>query len=120
MSLTGPVQETEAQFTQAVIEYAKLRGWLVAHFRPAQTAKGYRTPMQGDVGYPDLTMARTGRVVFAELKAEKAPKKLPDGQQAWKDALQGMWVADDGSLNVYDTAYVWRPSDWDQVLEVLK
>lgn len=44
---------TEAQFTDAVLEYAKVCGWRSIHLRPAKTEKGYRTAVQGDgKGFP--------------------------------------------------------------------
>jgi len=51
---------TEQQLLDAIVQAAKLHGWMVAHFRPALTAKGWRTPMQGDPGFPDLVLARKG------------------------------------------------------------
>ena len=33
---------TETDFLQRVIDTAKLYGWLVTHFRPAKTARGWR------------------------------------------------------------------------------
>jgi len=94
--------ETEAQFQHAVIELAQTLGWRVAHFRPARTSHGWRTPVQGDPGFPDLVMVRAGKIVFAELKSERG--KLSADQQAWIDATGG---------------YLWRPSDWRQIVAVL-
>jgi VRR-NUC domain len=77
---------TEAQFQAAIIDLARLLGYRVAHFRPAKTAHGWRTPVAADgVGYPDLTLARPGRLVFAEIKA--AGGKLRPEQQAWLAVL---------------------------------
>ena len=59
---------TERQWQDEVIAYAREHGWMVAHFRPARTAKGWRTPMQGDPGFPDLVLARDGKVLLIELK----------------------------------------------------
>lgn len=101
---------SEQGFQRAVIDLAHLRGWMVAAFRPCEARKGWRTPMQGDVGYPDLTMARRGRVVFAELKSEKG--RLSPGQEAWRSAIRGVWTIREH--------HVWRPSDWDAILEVLR
>src|SRR5665213_1836630 len=62
---------TEAQWQRRVLDLAQLCGWRVAHFRPARTATGWRTAVEADgVGYPDLTMVRDGRLLFAELKSE--------------------------------------------------
>jgi hypothetical protein len=50
---------TEAEFLAQVLQLAKLCGWLTAHFRPAKTAHGWRTAVQGDgAGWPDLVLLR--------------------------------------------------------------
>ena len=57
---------SEAVLQDAVIELANLKGWTVAHFRPAQNARGdWRTPVaaQGK-GFPDLVMVRRDQLVF--------------------------------------------------------
>lgn len=107
---------SESAFQSQVIALAKMRGWRVHHSRPVRVQRGngsvrYQTPIQGDAGFPDLVLARAGRVVFAELKA-KAGKLSPD-QSAWIGALTG---ADEWGAHA---VYVWRPSDWDEVMEVL-
>jgi hypothetical protein len=97
---------TEAEFQALVIDYAHMRGWMVAHFRPSQNARGkWSTPMQGDKGCPDLVLARNGETLLVELKSEKG-RVSPD-QQKWVDAGGG-WVA------------VWRPSDWPMIQRRLR
>jgi len=96
---------TEADYQQRVLDTAVLLGWHVAHFRPARTARGWRTPMQGQPGFPDLVLARGGTVILAELKTDRGQPK-PD-QLAWLDAL-----GEHGRL--------WRPRDWTDVLAELK
>jgi hypothetical protein len=91
---------TEGQFTTQVIELAKLYGWTVCHFRPAKTAKGYRTALQGDAGFPDIVAARNGRKIVAELKV--GTRRATPEQLQWLAA----WGAD---------AYLWYPKDWDQI-----
>ena len=103
---------SEADFQRTVIDYAHLRGWLVAAFRPCESRKGWRTPMQGDVGYPDLTMARGGRVVFAELKSEKG--RTSNWQAAWQDALAPTW-----DFPTQHETHIWRPSSWPEIERVL-
>ncbi len=93
---------TEAEFQTLVIDYAHLMKWRVAHFRPAQTGKGWRTAMEGDPGFPDLVLARDGVVILAELKSEKG--------QLSASQLQWSIVAD---------ALVWRPSDWPEIQKLL-
>lgn len=95
---------SEDDFKDQVIKEAKDRGWLVVHFRPARTAKGYRTAIQGDKGYPDLTLARDGRVLFAELKSETGRASVEQKQ----------WLHHLGTR-----AYLWRPSDWPTIREML-
>jgi len=95
---------SEAAWTGRVIDIAQLHGWRVAHFRPAQTAKGWRTPMQGHVGFPDLVLARDGDVLLAELKVGR--NKLRSEQQLWADAIG-------------DQFRLWRPEDSDAVLKEL-
>lgn len=80
-----PASEDELQAT--LIEAANLRGWLVAHFRPARTDRGWRTPVAGDVGFPDLLLARAGRVFAWELKGPRGT--VSPWQRAWLDELAG-------------------------------
>ena len=101
--------ETEEQFLKQVIDLAKLTGWRVAHFRPAKTERGWRTAVQADgAGFPDLVLTRQLEIIFAELKSEKGVVSLEQGE--WIDALRLSGVP----------CYVWRPSDWDRIVEVLK
>jgi hypothetical protein len=90
----------ERELQDAIVECAQLLGWKVMHTRPAWTAKGYRTPIQGDVGFPDLVLARGPRMIFVELKSSRGT--LSPAQVAWKQALE--WAG--------GTVYVWRPEDW--------
>ena len=105
-SFSTPLRE--AVFQERVVEYARLLHWRVAHFRPARTESGWRTPMQGDPGFPDLVLARGERIVFAELKAARG--ELRPGQVDWL-AVLGQGPAE---------VYVWRPSDWSRVVEILR
>lgn len=95
---------SEAQLMSAVIDLARLLGYRVAHFRPAQTAKGWRTPVSADgAGFPDLVLVLPGaRLLFVELKSEKG--KLSAEQEAW--------MADLRSVSWDTEEYVWRPADW--------
>lgn len=98
----------ESEFQDAVIEYARIYGWRVAHFRPARTASGWRTAVAADgKGFPDLTMVRGTRLAVAELKGERG--RVGPDQQAWLDALKAAGVE----------TYIWRPSDWPAIEKVL-
>jgi hypothetical protein len=96
---------TEAELQAAVIDLAHVYGWKVAHFRPAMTAKGYRTAVSGDgKGFPDLVLAApirpdalVAKVLFVELKS--AGGQVTQAQSVWHYRL-------------YPNVHVWRPADW--------
>ena len=92
----------EKEFQKQVTEYARLEGWSV-----------YSIPDSRKVtlaGYPDLTMWRVSdkRLVFAELKREKG--RVRPQQEAVLDELRALGLAE---------VYLWRPSDWDEVVVTL-
>lgn len=86
----------------AVIPLLIHHGFLVHHSRPARTVKGYRTPLQGVPGLPDLVIAKGGAVWLVELKRDT--EKPTAAQQRWLDA--GGWLCG-----------VWRPRDLPWVRE---
>ena len=91
---------TESELLDVVLETAALFGWRSAHFRPAMTKHGWRTAVSGDgKGFPDLTMVRGDRIIFAELKSRRG--QMSDDQWDWLDVL-----ADVGEV------YVLRPEQW--------
>jgi hypothetical protein len=90
---------SERRFQETVIELAEWRGWRVFH--PWSS-------IHSAAGYPDLTLVRQGRLVFAELKSEKG--KVTPEQERWMAALSGVPAVD---------VFVWRPSDWAEIEEVL-
>lgn len=96
---------TETQFAEAVIELAQWNHWHVVHFRPARTAKGWRTAMSGNVGFPDLVLAKNGRVLHVELKTQHG--RLGRGQAEWANAIGG-------------TYRLWRPLDIEKIKEELR
>lgn len=97
----------ERDWQRDIIRLARTLGWKVAHFRPAQTSKGWRTAVAADgAGFPDLILVRD-RLIAAELKNEKG--RVTEEQAEWIAALQVAGVE----------AYVWRPDDLDDVMAVL-
>lgn len=108
MRARTPSEPTEREFQDQVIELAKMFGWRIAHFRPAKTAKGWRTPMTGDAGYPDLTLARE-RVIFAELKATRGT--ISEDQRAWGAVLEAATGVE---------YYLWRPVDLEAIALILR
>jgi hypothetical protein len=93
---------TERELQTAVIETAQLLGWKIAHFRPALTKRGWRTPVEGDgAGFPDLVLIHpAGRILVRELKAGR--NKLRPEQADWLHLFSQAGV----------DAAVWRPDDW--------
>lgn len=77
---------TEAQLQEAVMDCAALLGWQVCHFRQAWSSRGYRTPVQGDKGCPDIILARNGIVWLWECKRQ-GEKPTPE-QQEWLAAAR--------------------------------
>lgn len=96
---------SEDDFQTRIIQYAKLNGWKITHFRTVKMPSGrWATPLQGDAGFPDLALARNGVVILAELKSQKGDVS-PE---------QAEWLAAIGP-----TGRVWRPSDWESVVAEL-
>jgi hypothetical protein len=100
--------ESEAAWQQKVTQLALSCGWRVYH-PPDNRPSGNTGRVQAvEPGYPDLTLVRGDRLLFAELKAEKG--RLGPGQQEWLDALAAAGAE----------TRLWRPSDWDEVVAVLR
>lgn len=93
-------QITEREFQREVLQLAALFGWRPYHTHDSR---------QSHRGFPDLTMVRGDRLVFAELKS-MAGKVRPE-QQEWLDELAVVPGVE---------AYLWRPSDLDAIAEVLR
>jgi hypothetical protein len=90
---------TEKAFRQHVVDYARAHGWLVYW-----TWRSDHSPS----GFPDLVLCREC-VIFAELKTEKG--KLTPDQDRWLAALR---------LCGRGEVYVWRPSMWQRIMELLQ
>ena len=92
---------SEAELQRSVIDAAHLFGYLVAHFRPAWTGKGYRTAVGADgKGWPDLTFARPGRFFVAELKSMTG--RMSCDQVMWRAQLREAGVE----------FHTWTPMEW--------
>ncbi len=102
----------EAGFQKTVVQFARLRGWRIAHFRPARVMRRgretYETPVAEDgKGFFDLELVRD-RLVKVELKVK--PNKPSPEQLAWLEAY--------GKAGV--EAHIFYPEDWSKIEEVLK
>jgi hypothetical protein len=101
-------EPTEARFLGMVLKLAKMKGWRTAHFRPARTATGWKTAVQGDgKGFPDLVLVKGSRLLVVELKVKRG--QLTQEQQAWLLAFKGAGIE----------AHCWRPRDWPEIERVL-
>ena len=90
---------TEAELKRAVVELAEQSGWLV--YETPQVKP--RRPVKGRRGYPDLTLARNGTVLWMELKQESGHESA--WQRTWATHLP--------------SAYIIRPSDLPAVERML-
>src|SRR5438105_4792095 len=84
-----------------VLEFGFMLGWLRCHFRPARTAHGWRTAVEGDPGFCDVVLVQHHRLVLAELKSEAG--RPSQEQRRWLDAMAGVPGVE---------VYLWRPMDW--------
>ena len=107
---------SEDDLQQSIIDLAHLHGWKCAHFRSVKVTKKdgstfWQTPVAADgEGFVDLVLVRKspsvdgsgmGRVIFAELKAERG--KIEPAQREWLGLL---------TLTQRVEVFCWRPSDW--------
>jgi len=90
---------SEREFQATVLELAAWMGWRTYH-----TWRSDHSP----AGYPDLTMVRGRRIVYAELKSQWG--RVSRQQAAWLDALLAT-----GQCEVR----LWRPSDWESIVAIL-
>jgi hypothetical protein len=107
LSVSAPAI-SEGDFQRQVTDLAEILGWQWAHFRPAETSKGWRTPVSGPLGkgFPDLVLVKGSRLIFAELKR--------DGAKLTPDQLDVLAAFADAA----DT-HVWRPADFDEIQAAL-
>lgn len=76
----------EDDLLTAVLDLCALLHLRTAHFRPARTARGFRTAVQGDgIGWPDLVIVGPHRVLYRELKSARGTVSAQ--QRAWLHAL---------------------------------
>ena len=95
--------ELEKDFQERVCHLARLYHWRIYSIPDSR-----RVSM---AGYPDLTMwnVQQKRLIFAELKREKG--KVSESQKIVLSEL--------GQL-IQCEVYVWRPSDWDSIIDIMK
>lgn len=93
----------ERELQDGIAQVARILGYRVFHARPAQSQKGWRTPVAYDgKGYVDLTIVGHGRILFVECKVGR--NTLSPEQAAWLEALRGAG----------QEAVVWTEADWNE------
>lgn len=104
MSASSEPRETEDQFVSRIIDYARWRGCVAYHQRPARMVDGrWRTALVGDKGFPDVVVARGGKCLFFEAKVDR--NRASPEQQRWLEALPN--------------AYLVTPRDWPQIVGLI-
>ncbi len=96
----GTLAMSEAAWQTMITDYATLTGWRWHHQRLSK---------QSRPGWPDLTLCRSSRLIFAELKTERGTVR-PE-QTAWLHALREVPSCE---------VFVWRPRHWALVQQVLR
>ena len=92
---------------KAILDGLMKTGWRACHFRPARTAGGWRTAVQGHVGFPDIIGIHPVRgIVAIECKSDKG--RLTDEQNAWKQWFESVEDRWPGAVEYR----VVRPVDW--------
>jgi len=89
----------EKQFAAQIRDLAIILNWRYYHTWNS---------LHSASGYPDVTLVRGSRLILAELKTDKG--KVTPQQQGWLDALK----------ETKAEVYLWRPADFDNILEILK
>jgi hypothetical protein len=96
---------SERDFQDIVRGFATIMGWgPIYHTHNSQ---------RSDPGFPDLVMLRDDVLLFIELKTQKG--KVRTEQESWGQAL----VQVEGAVPWNVKYRIWRPSDWDQIVETL-
>ncbi len=91
---------TEKQLMSQVKDLAKIYHWKLYHpFLSKWSEKGY----------PDITLIRPPRIIFAELKRDTG--KLTPSQLEWAELLKACPGVE---------YHLWKPSNFESIVEVLR
>ena len=94
------IKISEKAFQQQIIEAATYLGYMHYHTWDSRRSVA---------GYPDLTLVKSGRMIFVEVKVGR--NKTSKAQDAWLDML-----ATCPGVEVY----VWYPHQWNEIEATLK
>lgn len=108
----GRLRPTELQCQDTIVQTAMANGWLVHGARAARTADGWRTPVQGHPGFPDLVLVLPdlSGIAFVELK--RKPNQVEPDQQRWIDAFTAVASRAPGVVGV---SVWWVPEQMDDI-----
>lgn len=95
---TNSIPINEREFLGQVVDLAKMFGWRVYHTWLSKHSAA---------GFPDLVLVRPPRLVFAELKSEKGKLTVPQAQWIWL-------------LRQCAETYIWRPHQFEKIVEKLR
>lgn len=90
---------SESELYAAIVEAAKALGWRYFHIPAIAYRHGVRR------GFPDLTLMRRGRLIFAELKRENGI--LAPAQEDWLKEIDA--VSGEAGKRCVQW-FIWRPS----------
>lgn len=107
-ALFDTVRAHESDYEDTLVEGAARLGYLVHVERKARTKDGFRTPIKGHVGWPDMVIVGYGRAWFIELK--RKPRQATGEQLAWIAALNAAGCP---------AAVVYVPEELDAILDDL-
>jgi VRR-NUC domain len=93
---------TEMQLLQALVDVARLSGWLVFHTYDSRRSAP---------GFPDLILLRPPRLLVIEAKSLSG-RATPE-QDTWLSAFAAL--AEGAEVQVH----LWRPSDLDAALRII-
>jgi hypothetical protein len=103
LGTTAPL--SEKQWQQRVVDFARLKRWKVYHTLDSRGSAA---------GFPDLVLVRAPRLIFAELKTDRAKSVATPAQVAWLTELAECMPG-----NPHLEVCVWRPADWSDVRRIL-
>lgn len=111
--MPAKIRATELQCETTILDAAARCGWLRHGERTVRVnagARGYATPVKGDVGFPDLVLAHRTLPLVVIVELKRTPNTVEPDQQLWIDRLRAAGL---------DVRVWWVPEDLDACLEYL-
>lgn len=99
---------TWQQWQDKVIKCLRENGWLARIIRPAMTGRGWRTPIQGDEGEPDVFAVHPDRLLIWWIECKTGKGALSPKQEKWVMALTRCQA-----VNPNIRMDILRPEDWE-------